>query len=287
MAPQQQKRSARSDGGSLLKWIGNKQRMAGEIAAYFPPFQRYFEPFLGAGAVLGALAPRDAVASDSFRPLMEIWSTLKDSPHELKDWYAQRWQRTMSGDRRAEYESIKATYNAAPNGADLTFLCRACYGGVVRFRKADGFMSTPIGPHRPIEPAAFERRVDAWATKVRGASFEVADYSDIMDEARDGDLIYCDPPYAHTQTILYGAQAFRLPKLLDAIDRCTARGVNVALSIDGSKRSGEIECELPIPSGLFKREIRIQVGRSMLKRFQMEGRSLGSHVVHDRLLLTY
>ena len=36
----------------LLKWIGNKQRFAHEIAAYFPTdVKTYFEPFLGSGAV--------------------------------------------------------------------------------------------------------------------------------------------------------------------------------------------------------------------------------------------
>jgi len=43
----------------------------------------------------------------------------------------------------AAYEQVKASYNRSPNGADLLFLSRVCYGGVVRFRKADGFMSTP------------------------------------------------------------------------------------------------------------------------------------------------
>ena len=47
----------------------------------------------------------------------------------------------MKGSEKvASYEAIKASYNAAPNAADLLFLCRSCYGGVVRFRKADGHM---------------------------------------------------------------------------------------------------------------------------------------------------
>jgi DNA adenine methylase len=31
---------------------------------------------------------------------------------------------------------------------------------------------------------------------------------------------------------------------------------------------------LPIPSGLFKREVFVNTGRSMFKRFQMDGRTL-------------
>src|SRR5262249_31693452 len=48
----------------LLKWIGSKQRFAHEIVSLFPRFRRYWEPFLGSGAVLGTLAPKQAVASD-------------------------------------------------------------------------------------------------------------------------------------------------------------------------------------------------------------------------------
>ena len=60
----------------------------------------------------------------------------------------------------------------------------------------------------------------------------------------------------------------------------------VALSIDGSKRSGNFVCDLPIPSGLFEREVSVNVGRSMLRRFQMKGESLEGEQVADRLLLT-
>lgn len=105
--------------------------------------------------------------------------------------------------------------------------------------------------------------------------------------AQPGDLVYCDPPYSHTQAILYGAQDFSLAHLFEVIADCKERGVHVALSIDGSKRSGDLICELPIPDGLFEREKYVNVGRSMLRRFQMGGASLEGEVVADRLLLTY
>ena len=69
-------RKPSATGGALLKWIGNKQRHADQIIANFPAkFGTYIEPFLGSGAILGALAPSRAWASDAFAPLMEIWTT--------------------------------------------------------------------------------------------------------------------------------------------------------------------------------------------------------------------
>ena len=272
----------------LLKWIGNKQRFAHKIASYFPErFGTYFEPFLGSGGVLGALAPSKGAASDNFAPLIEIWQTLRNDPQTLVQWYSDRLNRLLAGDKRVAYEAIKASYNSKPNGADLLFLCRSCYGGVVRFRKADGYMSTPFGIHNPISSDSFAKRVEEWHRRVKGVSFLRMDFKDALQAPRSGDLVYCDPPYSHSQTILYGAQGFSLGELFDSIAACKARGVYVALSIDGQKRSGRHLCKISIPERLFEREVFVNCGRSMLKRFQMGGASLENEVVADRLLLTY
>ena len=272
----------------LLKWIGNKQRFAHEIVSYFPvEFGDYFEPFLGSGAVLGTLAPKKGVASDVFKPLIEIWQTLHANAALLNRWYSDRWHAAQNGDKVAGYEKIKEAYNASPNGADLLFLCRACYGGVVRFRKADGYMSTPCGVHKPIPPAAFAKRVEEWRHRTSGTEFLEMDYREAMKRAAKGDLVYCDPPYKETQTILYGAQDFDLGELFETISQCKARGVFVALSIDGTKKTGNKICNVPISATLFEREVFVHCGRSMLRRFQMGGQTLEGEVVADRLLLTF
>lgn len=272
----------------LLKWIGNKQRFAHEIASYFPPdVKTYHEPFLGSGAVLAVMQPSSAVGSDVFGPLMEIWEALASDPEKLVRWYSERYEEYFEFGKPEGYERIKARYNASPNGADLLFLCRSCYGGVVRFRKSDGYMSTPCGAHTPIQPSSFAQRVRIWRGRTAGATFAKLDFGEAMKKATRGDLVYCDPPYIHSQTILYQGQSFDLDRLMKEIASCKRRGVRVALSIDGRKKSGAVKCQLNIPDGLFEREVFLNCGRSMLRRFQREGESLEDEVVHDRLLLTY
>lgn len=148
-------------------------------------------------------------------------------------------------------------------------------------------MSTPCGVHNPISVSTFAKRVSIWQKRLKNVIFKHNDYKDVFDEATEGDLIYCDPPYSHSQSILYGAQAFELSELLEKIAEAKEKGVRVALSIDGNKKSGEYICDLPIPDGLFEEEIFVSVGRSMLRRFQMEGQTLESELVADRLMLTY
>lgn len=272
----------------LLKWVGNKQKQANVIIDFFPKqFDTYFEPFLGSGGVLGVLAPKKAVASDTFAPLVQIWQTLHEDRDALKRNYAERHALIAQLGKKAAYDKVLASYNATPNGADLLFLCRACYGGVVRFRKNDGYMSTPVGVHDPVSPESFGKRVDIWYARTQGARFVHQDFAEAMEQAKRGDLVYCDPPYSDSQAILYGAQAFSLQRLFDVIATCKARGVYVVLSIDGTKFSGRKLCDIAIPDGLFEREEFVTVGRSMLKRFQMDGRTLEDHEVRDRLLLTF
>lgn len=272
----------------LLKWVGNKQKFAGEITKCFPTnFNNFYEPFLGSGAIMATVAPSNGVGSDVFKPLIEIWQKLKDDPQGLIDWYAQRRNRIETEDKIQVYESVKASFNSRHNGADFLFLTRACYGGIVRFRKSDGYMSTPCGVHTPIPVSTFQKRVAEWKNRMKNVNFIHSDYKIVFEMAKKGDLIYCDPPYSHSQSILYGAQDFRLEELLVEIERAKSKDIRVALSIDGSKKSGDYLCNLPIPEGLFEEEIFISLGRSMLRRFQLEGQTLESELVSDRLLLNY
>lgn len=273
--------------GGVLKWIGNKHRVAAHIAALLPrEFGTYIEPFVGSGAVLAEMAPRRAIAADVLAPLIAIHRAVRDEPERLVQAYRERIEAYEAGERDAAYKAIRADYNAAPNGDDLLFLARTCYGGVIRF-SLRGDMNTPCGPHRPIRAETLAARIAAWRPRIAGTEFVVGDFESTIDAARHGDLVYCDPPYSDSQDALYGAQAFSLQRLLAAIDRAKSRGAMVALSIDGTKRSGSKIIDLAIPEGLFPQVSMVDVGRSMLRRFQLEGQTLEHEVVADRLLLTW
>ncbi|EFU60363.1 DNA adenine methylase [Actinomyces sp. oral taxon 180] len=273
----------------LLKWVGNKQRIARQIVDAFPlDFGVYYEPFLGSGAVMGALAPNCAVGSDVLPALIRIWDRLVHAPEELiSDYDRYRAQIDKGVDKRCVYRRALDDYNLSNDDRAFVFLSRACYGGVIRFRKADGYMSTPVGAHMPISTESFRKRVYSWRERVVGATFDCMDYREAFELPQSGDLVYCDPPYVDTQKILYGAQSFDFDDLIGCIDDAKSRGVRVAMSIDGSKQGGRKWVDLDLPRNLFESEVRISVGKSMLRRFQLAGEVLDGEEVVDRLLLTY
>jgi DNA adenine methylase len=272
----------------LLKWVGSKHKFAKKMSEYFPTtFKTYHEPFLGSGSVLATIAPAQAFASDNFEPLIEIWKTLQSEPEVLISWYADRFKRLATEDKKDVYESVKASFNANPNGADFLYLTRSCWGGVIRFRKADGYMSTPIGYHDPISVENFIVRVFEWHERVKNTVFECIDYKDAFRKALPGDFIFCDPPYKHSQNILYGSQSFQLNELFEIIKEAKKSGVYVAMSFDGNKKSGKALESLVIPEGLFVREIDINDRFSMLLRFKKLGQKLTDERDTEKLYLTY
>ena len=280
---------------ALLKWIGNKQRFADTIISYMPQeFNNYYEPFLGSGAVMAALLDSDAnklfpkfnhaYGSDVLPFLIDIFKLAQNDPVVLSSYYTNEKYKKNPAE---QYEIIKDRFNAEHNPFDFLLLSRTCYGGVIRFRKADGYMSTPRGPHNPISPDTFSKRLMQWHHLIQKADFDCMNYTEAMDRAQTNDVIYCDPPYTHSQGILYGAQSFDVEILWEKIAECKARNVKVMLSINGKKDSGKTDISAVPPEGLFKRQIFVDCGASMVDRLQNSGKSMENKKIADQLLLTW
>lgn len=282
---------------ALLKWIGNKQRFADTIISYMPnEFNDYYEPFLGSGAVLGELLAQDrskmfphfrhAYASDVLPFLIDIFKTVKKDPDKLIEYYTKEITAYYDNPEQ-QYENIRDRFNNNHNAFDFCLLSRTCYSGVIRFRKTDGYMSTPKGPHNPIKPDEFKRRVLLWSDLVQKADFCTESFVDAMLKPQKGDVVYCDPPYTHSQTIIYGAQSFNIEQLWTSIKECKERGVYVILSINGTRESKKKDISVQIPDGLFERELFVNCGTSMIDRLQHSGEDMRNEIVHDKLLLTW
>lgn len=282
---------------ALLKWIGNKQRFADTIIGYMPnAFQNYYEPFLGSGAVMAALLDADAhmlmphfehaYGSDILPFLIEIFTMVKETPDVITEYYKQEIGLYYDSPDE-QYEKIRTRFNQNHTALDFCLLSRTCYSGVIRFRKNDGHMSTPRGPHKPISPDSFSSRVAQWNELLQKASFVSECFSSSMDKPQKGDVVYCDPPYTHSQSIIYGSQNFDINLLWKKIAECKSRGAKVILSINGTRESQKKDISITPPSNLFERKLMIDCGTSMIDRLQNSGKSMNGENVNDQLLLTW
>ena len=282
---------------ALLKWIGSKQRFAETIVSFMPDnFQDYYEPFLGSGAVMAELLRQDqahlyphfkhAFGSDVLPFLIEIFNITKENPNEIIGYYSEEISKYYERPEQY-YDVIKERFNTDHNALDFCLLSRTCYSGIIRFRKSDGYMSTPRGPHKPISPSAFKNRVEIWSDLIQKAEFTVESYEEAMTKPQEGDIVYCDPPYTHSQGIIYGAQDFQITSLWEKIAECKERGAHVILSINGTRESEKKDISVTAPEGLFEREITVDCGTSMIDRLQNAGCDMTDEKVHDKLLLTW
>lgn len=277
-----------ANGGQLLKWIGSKHAYVNEMLRYFPKsYGRYYEPFLGSGAILGALKPKKALGSDAYGPLIEIFRVIQDCPDEAIRWYAERYSEAQETTIKACYERVRDSFNRHPNGADFLFLSRTCWGGVIRFTQRGGRMSTPVGHHKFMPPERFAKIAMYWHRTIVDYEFEKLDYREALSRPRRGDLVYCDPPYAVSQSILYGSQSFDMEDLIARIERLKSRGVMVAMSFDGGLKTGRRIAKMRFPTGLFTKEVIIAKRLSKLMRFKSIGKTMEDKLDSERLLLTY
>ena len=282
---------------ALLKWIGNKQRFSETIVSYMPQeFNNYYEPFLGSGSIMAELLLEDrtqfyphfshAYGSDILPFLIDIFDLVKDPPEKLIGYYKTEIDKYYN-DPEKEYTKIRDRFNEKHNPYDFMLLSRTCYSGIIRFRKSDGYMSTPKGPHSPIKPTEFGKRVCQWHELLEKADFFCESFEDAMERPQNGDLVYCDPPYTHSQGIIYGAQEFDIDLLWKKIDECKNRGAKVMLSINGTRDSGKKDISIEPPEGLFERKVLINCGTSMIDRLQNSGRNMREKKVDDQLFFSW
>ena len=227
-----------------------------------------------------------AYGSDILPFLVDIFNIAKERPEDLISYYREEIIKYYDNPERS-YNEIKNRFNKDHNALDFCLLSRTCYSGIIRFRKADGYMSTPRGPHSPISPAVFKSRVELWSSLIQKADFKSESFSEAMNKPQAGDVVYCDPPYTHSQSIIYGAQSFQIEKLWEKIEECKSRGARIMLSINGTRESRRKDISIVAPSGLFEREIIIDCGTSMIDRLQNSGSNMAGEKVHDKLLLTW
>lgn len=242
---------------SLLKWTGSKRSQARRIARLIPDHSRYFEPFLGGGAVLYLTARPGAIAGDRYAPLIDFWKLVQQHPAEIVHRYETEWQ-LLQEDFPDHYYRVRKRFNESPNAPDLCFLTRTCVNGIVRFNARGEFNNSLHLSRRGMQPNRFASAVAAWSDAVQGVHFRCGDYRETLASVTDEDFVYLDPPYAGTKQRY--ASGIDLNTLFDVLKSLNDRNVRWALSFDG--RRGEEDLTFAVPEELFSRHLFLTSGMS-------------------------
>lgn len=242
---------------SLIKWTGSKRLLAGRIARLIPDHDRFFEPFLGGGSLLFALARPGSVGADLYAPLIELFQTVQIDPAAVVRHYERQW-RLLQASRPDYFYKVRERFNRHRDPLDLCFLMRTCVNGIARFNEAGEFNNSFHLTRRGMSPARFLSIVLAWSERLAGVRLVCQDYEATLKEARRDDFVYLDPPYAGSRQRYIANLDFQ--RLLGALEELNRREVRWALSFDG--RRGAADLRAPIPRALYQRRLSLTCGPS-------------------------
>lgn len=258
---------------SLIKWTGSKRKQASLIAKEIPPFNRYFEPFLGGGALLYLCANENAVASDLYKPLIDLWLLIQKEPEKVISDYTQKWNFLDAEYKELQAKNVKNknglpkifydcrdNFNKTQNPLDLNFIMRTCVNGIVRFNDKGEFNNSFHLSRQGMKPEQFKKNVLLWNERIQGVIFKSQDYRQTVEEAKSSDFIYFDPPYANSHNRY--VEDLDLASFIETLEKLNSKNINWAVSFDGSRGNSNYKTELP--KEIYKRKILLSNGNSTL-----------------------
>lgn len=252
---------AHGDVPSLLKWTGSKRSQAVRIASLVPNHNRYYEPFLGGGALLYMLGHVGSVGGDVYSPLIGFWRMVRDDVEGLIKDYAHQWT-SLQADLPGYFYTVRDRFNAEQRPEDLNFIMRTCVNGIVRFSKKGEFNNSFHLSRKGMLPHRFGKIARSWSTHVQGMEFRHSDFEETLADAKAGDFVYLDPPYAgNKQRYIGNLDVERFYRVLDNLNH---RGVKWALSFDGVR--GQTIYDHSIPTGIYKRKELLNSGYSAVTK---------------------
>lgn len=191
----------------FLKWVGGKTQLIDRISTSLPQsYNRYFEPFVGGGAVLFRLIPssKEAFISDINRNLIAAYADIRDDSENVLLLYEKILAKFLSlqteEERKEFYKFSRGQYNLlrcdekSPfRTALLLFMNKTCFNGVYR-ENSKGEFNVPYG--RPnLKTLRNVGHILQVSERLQSVHIRDGSYEITLQKAKKGDLIYLDPPY--------------------------------------------------------------------------------------------
>ncbi len=222
---------------TVLKWAGNKSKIAKQILATLPRGERLIEPFTGSAAVFMQSDYPRYLLSDSNQDLINLYQLLKSrGPAYIKQ---ARRLFVAENNTRERYLALREEFNHCRSdtmrrAALFLYLNRHGFNGLCRYN-SKGIYNVPFGQYRTISFP--EQAIEFFIHKAHHAEIKRQDFAQTMQDSTVGDVIYCDPPYlplsATASFTAYDKEDFSLAQqeqLAELARECAARGVPVLLS---------------------------------------------------------
>jgi DNA adenine methylase len=232
----------------IVKWVGGKRQLMFELLKNMPEnYNRYFEPFIGGGALFFELQPDNAYISDMNEELINLYQVVRDNVDELvadlqkHDISKEYFMEIRNIDRTEEYEN----WSDIQKASRFIYLNRTCFNGMYRVN-SKGEFNVPFG-HYKNPRILDENNLINCSNLLQRTEIKHADFSEILKKVKKDDFVYFDPPYvplSETSSFTsYTKDGFDMDmqfKLRDVCDELDTMGVKFLLSNSDTKLVNEL-----------------------------------------------
>ena len=189
----------------FVKWAGGKRQILDKLKSLMPEeYNTYYEPFVGGGALLFDLAPKNAVINDSNSELMNVFSVLcSEKLYNKMCKYLNKFERKHSEEFYYEIRNIDRNkkkfnkLNPSKRAARTIYLNKACFNGLYRVN-SKGEFNVPFGKKNKVNTYDGENLLNVYSY-LSNCEYNInilcTDFEDSVSTAKKGDFVYFDPPY--------------------------------------------------------------------------------------------
>ncbi len=158
---------------------------------------KYFEPFIGGGAVLLDIQPARFVINDINPEVINVYRCIKEDAEQLIsllesfEYESEFFYEIRAWDRGADYDALSRFKKAAR----ILYLNKTCFNGLYRVN-SKGYFNVPFGKYKNPDfiNAATLRAVHEYLNHSDGEIL-CGSYKECLAQAQAGDFVYLDPPY--------------------------------------------------------------------------------------------
>ena len=185
----------------FVKWAGGKRQLLSQIKERMPEkYNKYYEPYVGGGAVVFGLQPESALINDINKALINTYKQICNEPKIFLK-VVNELDEKMWEDGKEYYYSVREHYNHkllqseydVELAALFVFINKHCFNGLYRVNSKGSF-NVPYNNSR--RTSADEKTIMEVSAYLQKITIIDGDFEDACARAEKGDFIFLDSPYA-------------------------------------------------------------------------------------------
>ena len=232
----------------VIKWVGGKTQLLKELKEIIIPALKedsyYYEPFCGGAALALDLEHKNTILNDLNSELINMYRVIKHKPEELiAD--LKRFQNSHNSEfyyhiRNLDKTDALSKTSDVMKAARTIYLNKTCFNGLYRVN-SKGQFNSPIGrtSSGKTPDIVQEDLIREMSKFLKTVQFHNGDYRESLVYAKNGDVVFFDPPYDQDESISsegfvgYQKEGWTrkdLEELKTVCDELSIRGVKVVLT---------------------------------------------------------